>query len=64
MSTMNIWILVVLLLGFLCLVLSARMDRRSSFEDGTFIYQMILLVAGACAVAGSLALKFVTLMFM
>lgn len=63
MSTMNIWIVMLLTTGIVLLYLAARMDRRSSFDDGTFLYQMILGVVGMGLVSGSLLWKLIALMF-
>lgn len=54
-------VFIPLLIGMMLLALAARMDRKSSFEDGSFLIQIVLLIGGAGLVFGTLVWEFIKL---
>lgn len=63
MTTPNIIILCMLIAGATSLIAGFRMNKMSSFEDGSFVVQMFMILAGAVAIAAALIWKFVASVF-
>lgn len=63
MSTFNILDLIALLLGIGMLIASFSMDSKSSFESGSFLTEMALMVMGGGLAIAALLAKVVELFF-
>lgn len=63
MTTPNIVILCMLIAGTASVTAGIRTNKMSSFEDGSFVVQMLMILAGAVAVAAALVWKFVASFF-
>lgn len=59
MTTPNLIIVIMLVVGTILLSISWRMDKNSSFNNGSFLIQIILAIIGACLIIGSLFSKLV-----
>jgi hypothetical protein len=57
------WALSLLALGIFLLVAAARMDSKSSFDDGSFLLQIVAGLAGAGCIAVA-CIWFAVLFFM
>jgi hypothetical protein len=61
--TQNIIIAVLFALGVVMLIVAFRIDGKSSFDDGSFILQIVLGIGGAALLAVALIWKFVLSFF-
>lgn len=59
MTTPNLIIVIMLVVGTILLSISWRMDKNSSFNNGSFLIQIILAIIGACLIIGALFSKLV-----
>ena len=57
--TANHIIIGLLLVGIVLLIIGWRMDSKSSFEDGSFLIQMLALVAGGVMIIVGLGCKLI-----
>ena len=63
MSVGNLAVLIALLLGLALFLAGLLRDKSSNFDDGSFIVQIILMVAGGALVALALLAKFIASLF-
>ena len=63
MSVGNLAVLIALLLGLALFLAGLLRDKSSSFDDGSFIVQIILMVAGGGLILLALLAKFIASLF-
>lgn len=57
------WALSLLALGVVLIVAAARLDGKSSFDDGSFLMQILVGILGVGCIAAA-CLWFIVLLFM
>lgn len=55
----NLIIAILLIVGIAALIAAYLMDRWSSFDNGGFMIQIVLIIAGGVAIVMGLVWKFV-----
>ena len=59
MSMFNILVLVTLGVGIVLVVIAIRMDRTSSFDNGSFMSEMVIGMFGGFLIAGAVLAKII-----